>query len=188
MQDEEDIIDIIYEASQDNKLIFTFLLLLSKGTLMYFEYNTLVKKISNLYTNTALSMITNELICAELSFNSPIIVATSLNELILVETTQKPCQMINVTEEGINICSEPCDSQIIDIKFNCNQSCILVVTANGLKVFRIGIDKIEGKSTLQFFTDINLIGIDKEIQFDYTKYYNKRVYCKFSDFIDNSFI
>ena len=188
MQDEEDIIDIIYEASQDNKLIFTFLLLLSKGTLMYFEYNTVVKKISNLYTNTALSMITNELICAELSFNSPIIVATSLNELILVETTQKPCQMINVTEEGINICSEPCDSQIIDIKFNCNQSCILVVTANGLKVFRIGIDKIEGKSTLQFFTDINLIGIDKEIQFDYTKYYNKRVYCKFSDFIDNNMI
>ena len=97
MQDEEDIIDIIYEASQENKFIFSFLMLLSKGTLMYFEYNTTTKKVSTLYTNTALSMITNELTCAELSFNSPIIVATSLNELILVETTQKPCQMINKT-------------------------------------------------------------------------------------------
>ena len=75
-------------------------------------------------TNTAISLITNELICAEISFNSPIILSTSLNELILIETIQKPCQIINATEEGITICSEPLDSQILDIKFNCNQSII----------------------------------------------------------------
>ena len=165
MQDEEDIIDIIYEASQENKFIFSFLMLLSKGTLMYFEYNTTTKKISNLFTNTALSMITNELTCAELSFNSPIIVATSLNELILVETTQKPCQMINATEEGISICSEPCDSQILSVKFNCNQSTILVVTSTGMKIFRIGVDKIESKSVLQFFTEIQLVGIDPKTDY-----------------------
>ena len=44
MQEEEDIIDIIYEPSQESKFIFCYLLLLSKGTLMYFEYNTTSKK------------------------------------------------------------------------------------------------------------------------------------------------
>ena len=71
------------------------MVLLSKGTLLYFEYSLITKKVSNFFTNAALSMITNELTCGELSFNSPIIVATSLNELIYVETTKKPCQMIN---------------------------------------------------------------------------------------------
>ena len=186
MQDEEDIIDIIYEASQENKFIFSFLMLLSKGTLMYFEYNTTTKKISNLFTNTALSMITNELTCAELSFNSPIIVATSLNELILVETTQKPCQMINATEEGISICSEPCDSQILSVKFNCNQSTILVVTSTGMKIFRIGVDKIESKSVLQFFTEIQLVGIDPKT--DYATLLGKKLFPKFSDFVENTII
>lgn len=186
MQDEEDIIDIIYEASQENKFIFSFLMLLSKGTLMYFEYNTTTKKVSNLYTNTALSMITNELTCAELSFNSPIIVATSLNELILVETTQKPCQMINATEEGISICSEPCDSQILSVKFNCNQSNILVITSTGMKVFRIGVDKIESKSVLQFFTEIQLVGIDPKA--DYSTLLGKKLFAKYSDFLDNTII
>ena len=95
MQEEEDIIDIIYEPSQESKFIFCYLLLLSKGTLMYFEYNTTSKKITNIYTNNSLSMITNELVCSELSFNSPIIVATSLNELILVETNQKLLILLN---------------------------------------------------------------------------------------------
>ena len=45
MQEEEDIIDIIYEPSQENKFIFCYLILLSKGTLMYFEYNTTTKKL-----------------------------------------------------------------------------------------------------------------------------------------------
>jgi hypothetical protein len=59
LQEEEDIIDIIYESSPENKNIFCYLLLLSKGTLIYFEYSLITKKISNFFTNTALSMITN---------------------------------------------------------------------------------------------------------------------------------
>ena len=45
MQEEEDIIDIIYEPSPENKNIFCYLVLLSKGTLLYFEYNLITKKI-----------------------------------------------------------------------------------------------------------------------------------------------
>lgn len=187
MQEEEDIIDLIYEVSSENKFIFFFLLLLSKGTLMYFEYNTTTKKCSNLFTNTALSMITNELTCAELSFNSPIIVATSLNELILVETQSKPCQMINATEEGITICSEPCDSQIISIKFNCNQSTILVITTSSIKIFRIAIDKIENKRVLQFFTDIEIYGYDNQ-NIDYSTLLGTKLFPKFSDFYENTMI
>ena len=186
MQEEEDIIDIIYEPSQENKFIFCYLILLSKGTLMYFEYNTTTKKIANIYTNNSLSMITNELICSELSFNSPIIVATSLNELILVETTQKPCQMINVTEEEISICSQPLDSQILSIKFNCNQSFILVITTTNIKLFKIGYDKIENKTIIQFYNDLILPGID--IHSDFSLLYMKKLFLKFSNFLDNILI
>ncbi len=186
MQEEEDIIDIIYEPSQESKFIFCYLLLLSKGTLMYFEYNTTSKKITNIYTNNSLSMITNELICSELSFNSPIIVATSLNELILVETNQKPCQMINITEEEIIICSEPLDSQILNTKFNCNQTFILVVTINSIKLFKIGFDKIENKTILQFYNDLILPFLNPNN--DYSLIFNKKVFLKFSNFLDNILI
>ena len=186
MQEEEDIIDIIYEPSQESKFIFCYLLLLSKGTLMYFEYNTTSKKITNIYTNNSLSMITNELICSELSFNSPIIVATSLNELILIETNQKPCQMINITEEEIIICSEPLDSQILNTKFNCNQTFILVVTINSIKLFKIGFDKIENKTILQFYNDLILPFLNPNN--DYSLIFNKKVFLKFSNFLDNILI
>lgn len=186
MQEEEDIIDIIYEPSQESKFIFCYLLLLSKGTLMYFEYNTTSKKITNIYTNNSLSMITNELVCSELSFNSPIIVATSLNELILVETNQKPCQMINITEEEIIICSEPLDSQILNTKFNCNQTFILVVTINSIKIFKIGFDKIENKTILQFYNDLILPFLNPNN--DYSLIFNKKVFLKFSNFLDNILI
>ena len=186
MQEEEDIIDIIYEPSQESKFIFCYLLLLSKGTLMYFEYNTTSKKITNIYTNNSLSMITNELVCSELSFNSPIIVATSLNELILVETNQKPCQMINITEEEIIICSEPLDSQILNTKFNCNQTFILVVTINSIKLFKIGFDKIENKTILQFYNDLILPFLNPNN--DYSLIFNKKVFLKFSNFLDNILI
>ena len=186
MQEEEDIIDIIYEPSQESKFIFCYLLLLSKGTLMYFEYNTTSKKITNIYTNNSLSMITNELVCSELSFNSPIIVATSLNELILVETNQKPCQMINITEEEIIICSEPLDSQILNTKFNCNQTFILVITINSIKIFKIGFDKIENKTILQFYNDLILPFLNPNN--DYSLIFNKKVFLKFSNFLDNILI
>ena len=44
LQEEEDIIDIIYEISPDNKNIFCYLLLLSKGNIVYFEYSLITKK------------------------------------------------------------------------------------------------------------------------------------------------
>ena len=187
LQEEEDIIDMIYEPSPDNKNIFCFLALLSKGTLLYFEYNLIQKKISNIINNTALSMITNELTCGELSFNSPIIVATSLNELIYVETVKKPCQMIYATEDEIIIVSEPCDSKILKIHFNCNQNIICVICLNEIKIFKIGIDKTEGKTTLEYFNDIKINGLNN-LGIEFGLLYDKKFMFKFSNFIENNLI
>ena len=188
LQEEEDIIDIIYEPSQENKNIFCYLVLLSKGTLLYFEYSLITKKVSNFFTNTALSMIiTNELTCGELFFNSPIIVATSLNELIYVETTKKPCSMINVTEDEINLVSEPCDSKILKIHFNCNQNIICVICLNEIKIFKIGIDKAEGKTILEYFNDIKINGLNN-LKVELGLLYDKKFFFKYSNFIENNLI
>ena len=187
LQEEEDIIDIIYEVSPDNKNIFSYLLLLSKGTLIYFEYSLISKKISNFHTNSALSMITNSLTCGELSFNSPIIVATSLNELIYIETTKKPCQMINATEDEISIVSEPCDSKILNIKFNCEKNVICVICLNEIKIFKIGEDKKEGKTILEYFNDIKIRNINK-FGIEFGLLYDKKFFFKFSNFYENNLI
>ena len=187
LQEEEDIIDIIYEVSPDNKNIFCYLLLLSKGTLIYFEYSLITKKISNFFTNQALSMITNSLTCGELSFTAPIIVATSLNELIYIETTKKPCQMINATEDEISIVSEPCDSKILNIKFNCDKNIICVICLNEIKVFKISMDKTEGKTILEYFNDIKIKSL---ISFgiEFGLLYDKKFFFKFSNFFENNLI
>ena len=187
LQEEEDIIDITYESSPDNKNIFCYLLLLSKGTLIYFEYSLITKKISNFFTNQALSMITNSLTCGELSFTAPIIVATSLNELIYVETTKKPCQMINATEDEIVIVSEPCDSKIIKIKFNCEKNIICVICLNEIKIFKIGIDKTEGKTALEYFNDIKFKNMSS-LGIEFGLLYEKKFYFKFSNFYENNLI
>ena len=187
LQEEEDIIDIIYEVSPDNKNIFCYLILLSKGNLIYFEYSLISKKISNFFTNQALSMITNSLTCGELSFTAPIIVATSLNELIYVETTKKPCQMINATEDEISIVSEPCDSKILNIKFNCEKNIICVICLNEIKIFKIGIDKSEGKTILEYFNDIKIKSMTS-LGMEFGLLYDKKFFFKFSNFFENNLI
>ena len=187
LQEEEDIIDIIYEVSPDNKNIFCYLLLLSKGTLIYFEYSLITKKISNFFTNQALSMITNSLTCGELSFTAPIIVATSLNELIYIETTKKPCQMINATEDEISIVSEPCDSKILNIKFNCDKNIICVICLNEIKVFKISMDKTEGKTILEYFNDIKIKSLIS-LGIEFGLLYDKKFFFKFSNFFENNLI
>ena len=187
LQEEEDIIDIIYEVSPDNNNIFCYLILLSKGTLIYFEYSLITKKISNFYTNQALSMITNSLTCGELSFTAPIIVATSLNELIYVETTKKPCQMINATEDEIIIVSEPCDSKILNIKFNCEKNIICVICLNEIKIFKIGLDKSEGKTKLEYFNDIKIKSMIS-LGIEFGLFYDKKFFFKFSNFFENNLI
>ena len=187
LQEEEDIIDIIYESSPENKNIFCYLLLLSKGTLIYFEYSLITKKISNFFTNTALSMITNSLTCGELSFTAPIIVATSLNELIYVETTKKPCEMIRATEDEIIIVSEPCDSKILKIKFNCEKNIICVICLNEIKIFKIGMDKTEGKTILEYFNDIKIKNM-YSLGIEFGLLYDKKFFFKFSNFYENNLL
>lgn len=184
MQEEEDIVDIIYEASDDSKFTFTFLLLLSKGSLIYLEYNTTNKKLTKIFKNSVLSsIVSNDIECCELSYTSPILLSTCLNEIILIDTKQKPCQLINITEENIVIYSAYTESSILDIKFNCNQSSILVITQNQLLIYKLTYDKYEQKNILQLFSEIKLYGLPSEI--DYTNLINYRIFPKFSDLNDN---
>jgi hypothetical protein len=185
LQEEEDIIDIIHEASQESKFIFIFLIITSKGTLIYLEYNTTNKKLTKIYRNPVLSsIITNEIVCCELSFTSPILIATSLNEIILIETKQKPSQLVNLTEENIIISSAYCENSIVDIKFNCNQTTILVVTVNKVLLYRLAIDKYENKQILNLFTEVVMPG-QKIESIDYSSILNTKYFPKFSDFNEN---
>jgi hypothetical protein len=187
LQEEEDIVDIIYETSEESKFIFNFLLLLSRGSLIYLEYNTTTKKVTKLFKNSVLSsIITNEIQCCELSFSSPMILSTSLNELILVDTKDKPCQLINITEENITLYSAYCDNTIIDIKFNCNQSIILVTTLNQILIYKMISDKLENKPILQMTYEIKLVGLDLETSNqDFSTLIDTRYFPKFSDFSEN---
>jgi len=187
LQEEEDIIDIIYEPSPENKNVFCYLVLLSKGTLLYFEYNLIQKKISNPFTNVSLRMITNEIIFGELSFYSPIILATCLNDIIYVDTSKKPCQMINATEEEINMSSVLCESKILKIHFNCNQNIICVICLNEIKIFKIGMDKTEGKRVLEHFNNIKINGLNIP-GIELGLLYDKKFFFKFSNFNENNLI
>jgi len=42
---EEDIVDIVYEPTDDAKHILTFIILLSRGTIAYIEYDITLKQI-----------------------------------------------------------------------------------------------------------------------------------------------
>jgi hypothetical protein len=186
LQEEEDIIDIIYERSEESKFIFNFLLMLSKGSMIYIEYNTTTKKLTKLFKNPVLSsIITNDIECCELSFNSPIILATELNELLLIDTKQKPCSLINITEENILIHSAYCESSIIDIKFNCNQSAILVTTSNEIWVYKLGVDKFEKKPILQAVYDLKLPGLKFDESLDFRKIFDTHYFPSVSYFSDN---
>ena len=184
LNDEEDIIDIVFETSKESKFTFNFLVILSKGTLFYLEYNTTNKKLTKMFKNNVFnSIITNDILKCELSFSSPILMATGLNEIIVIDTKQKPCETINITEENMIIYSSYVQNYIVDLKFNCNQTTILAITANQILVYKINYDKYEQKHILQCMSEIFLYGLPKEI--DYSNFYNNRIFPKFSDLNDD---
>jgi hypothetical protein len=181
LQEEEDIIDIIYDTCEENKFTFTFLVMMSKGSLLYLEYNTTNKKLTKIFKNSVISsIITNDIVKCELSFTSPILLSTSLNELIIIDTKQKPGQIINLTEENMIIYSAYVDDYIVDLKFNCNQSTLLCVTQKQIFLYKLAYDKYEQKHMLQLFNEIKLAGLSKDI--DFSTNYEKIIFPKFSDF------
>jgi hypothetical protein len=181
LQEEEDIIDIIYDTCDENKFTFTFLVMMSKGSLLYLEYNTTNKKLTKIFKNNVVSsIITNDILKCELSFNSPVLLATSLNEIIVIDTKQKPCQIINLTEENMNIYSAYVDDAIVDIRFNCNQSSILCVSQKQIMIYKLAYDKYEQKHLLQLFGEIKPPGMSTEV--DFVESYSSTVFPRFSDF------
>jgi len=166
LQDEEDIVDLVYEAAEESKFHFRFLILLSSGSIIYFEYNSTTKKITKILKNTVLKgIITNDINFCEISFNLPIVLSTSLNEIIFMDSKEKPCKVINISEENLLINSNFCESQILSLKFNCNKNAILVTTLNQLFIYKLQMDKFENKQVLQLFGEIKLNGLYKNLNF-----------------------
>lgn len=184
LQDEEDIVDLVYEVSEDSKFIFCFLILLSNGSIMYLEYNSTTKKLIKIFKNTILkNIITNEINFCELSFNLPMVLSTSLNEIIYLDSKDKHCQTINISEENLIINSVFTENQIINLKFNCNQNTILITTVNQLLVYKLIMDKFENKQNLLFFSEIKLNGILENIDFNHMVDY--KLIGRFSCFNEN---
>lgn len=184
-QDEEDIVDMIYEQeSSESKFIYKFLILLSNGSIIFFKYNSTTRKIIEIMRNTVLrNIITNDINLCELSFNLPILLSTSLNEIIFLDSKEKNNETIQISEENLLINSNFCESQILNLKFNCNRNIILITTINQFLIYKIQFDKFENKQILQILGEIKLPGL-KNIEFlqmlDYTliskfSYFNENV-------------
>ncbi len=184
LHDEEDIVDLVYEVTEESKYSFRFLILLSNSSIIYFEYNSTTKKITKILKNSILkNIITNDVNFCELSFNLPIVLSTSLNEIILLDVKEKPCNTINISEENICINSNFCENQIISLKFNCVRNTILVTTTNQLLIYKLQMDKFENKQFFNLFTEIKLSGLHKNINFSYM--INFSFVPKFSYFNEN---
>lgn len=184
LQDEEDIVDLIYEVSQESKFTYCFLILLSNGSIIYMEYNTTTKKIVKILKNTILkNIITNDITFCEVSFNLPIILSTSLNEIIFLDAKEKPCKAINISEENLLINSNFCEHQILNLKFNCIQSMILITTINQLLIYKLQMDKLENKQIMHLFGEIKLNGLAPQI--DFSKTLDYKIIHKFSLFNEN---
>jgi hypothetical protein len=199
-QDEEDIIDVVYEQSEYSKFIFKFIILLSNGSIIYFTYNSTTRKVIEIIRNTVLrNIITNDINLCEISFNLPIILSTSLNEIIYLESKEKDKEkdiiinknnsnndnnndsnnnynyndLIQISEENILISSNFCESQIINMKFNCSRNIILITTINQFLIYKIQLDKFENKQNLNFICEIKLPGLNPKLlnfqeKIDYT--------------------
>lgn len=101
INEEEVIIEAKYEVSEMNSSIFQVLALLSKGTIVYIEYNTLTKKTTKMIKNVVLCSLINVIELCDFSFYAPIIVASSSNEILFIDTKDKSKDMINLNEESI---------------------------------------------------------------------------------------
>lgn len=184
LHDEEDIVDLVYEAAEESKFLFRFLILLSNGSIIYFDYNSTTKKITKILKNTVLkNIITNDINFCDISYNLPVVLSTSLNEIIYLDSKEKPCKAINISEENLLINSNFCESQILNLKFNCNKNTILVTTVNQLLIYKVQLDKYENKQILQLFGEIKLNGLYKNL--DFTNMLDYKLIHRFSCFNEN---
>ena len=95
--------------------------------------------------------------------------------------------MIRATEDEIIIVSEPCDSKILKIKFNCEKNIICVICLNEIKIFKIGMDKTEGKTILEYFNDIKIKNM-YSLGIEFGLLYDKKFFFKFSNFYENNLL
>lgn len=192
LTEEESIVDLIYENSLEDNNILTFTLILTKGRIIYIEYNTYLKKLTKIYNNLVLtSIISNSITICELHHSAPIILATSLNEIIYVDSKSKPQQILTLTEENVNIYSSLCCSEIISLKSNCNLSLVLVITVDVILIYKLSFDKIENTNCLDLIITLksNFFGFylnensnNNNNSLSYSYIYNKSLFIDFSSY------
>ena len=101
VNEDEYIIEVKYEVSDMNNTLYHILALLSKGTIIYLEYNTMTNKTIKLIKNLVLCSLINVIELCDFSFDAPIVVASSSNEILYIDTKNKTKDMINLNEESI---------------------------------------------------------------------------------------
>jgi hypothetical protein len=101
INEDEYIIEVKYEVSEVNNTVYHILALLSKGTIIYLEYNTMTNKTIKLIKNVVLCSLINVIELCDFSFDAPIVVASSSNEILYIDTKNKTKDMINLNEESI---------------------------------------------------------------------------------------
>jgi hypothetical protein len=101
INEDEVIIEVKYEISEQNKSIYHILALLSKGTIIFIEYNTVIRKTIKMTKNLVLCSLINIIEMCDFSFFAPIVVASSSNEILYIDTKDKNKDMVNLNEENI---------------------------------------------------------------------------------------
>lgn len=101
LNEDEVIIEVKYEISELNSSIYHILALLSKGTIISIEYNTILKKTIKMIKNIVLCSLINVIELCDFSFFAPIVVASSSNEILYIDTKDKNKDIINLNEESI---------------------------------------------------------------------------------------
>lgn len=149
LTDNEEIVDLIIEYSTENPSITTVTMILSKGLLVYIEYDLNSKKLIKFFKNPVLlSVISNSIINCDLTDAAPLLLSTSLNEIVVVDSKIRPQQLITLTEENVILYSSFCSTDIIQVKYNNLKESILALNKENIEIFKIVYNKIEMKNML----------------------------------------
>lgn len=182
IQEDEEIVSVIYEPNSNNPYEYMFITLLNNGCLLYLEYDTISKALTKIIKNSVLStIVSNPIESCELCFSCPLIISTSMNEIIYITSKTINTKVIDLTEEDILVNSSYCNDPILDIKFNCNQSFFLVTTTKKLLIYKVIYDKYEQKQTLTVNSNLVIPSHEDDI-LDINSMLNSKLFIRFSNF------
>lgn len=136
-----DIVDIVCEQSKVQSIISTTILLSNSG-ILYVEYDLKSNKIVKSFLNNVLtSLITNTIVFAQLSLYTPILLVSSLNEILIINSKIKPQNILTLKEENVIISSMFVEGEINRVMFNNEQNLICILGNSSINVYSYIQDK-----------------------------------------------